>query len=280
MDGYRRYNYGYIPEAYGFFNPFMKNINVAGGIGMLTNIIAQQQAQQREAEQQAWQRQMQEREMAATELLRGIQSMAAIKGMEPEPQKPSALQERINALITAGYSQSEAIKLATLGREPEKPERETPAQKNFRTMLQSGINRLTAKESKFLRPFTDVELMGLPPGTTPQTKYYNQLSNISLARDEMSRILSNIDSLSKEDKELGKKIFGNLDKIIEKGFYWEEKPKEEVKKAIHGRMEFNEAIKKYPDAPVSRLGNKIIINIEGKTYHLLNVPASFMKLVK
>ena len=54
-------------QGQGFFNPFMKGPDIAGGINMLTGIIAQQQAMEQQREQQEWKRGMAGQEMGLAE---------------------------------------------------------------------------------------------------------------------------------------------------------------------------------------------------------------------
>lgn len=56
---------GFMPQTQGgVFNPYMKHPDIAGGINMLTEIVARQQAQQRATQQQEWERGITEEQLA------------------------------------------------------------------------------------------------------------------------------------------------------------------------------------------------------------------------
>jgi len=63
MNGYGRT--GYLPQMQGrgVFNPYMKHPDIAGGINMLTEIIARRQAQERAQQQQTWERSIAEEQI-------------------------------------------------------------------------------------------------------------------------------------------------------------------------------------------------------------------------
>jgi len=153
-DGYR--GYGYLPEmgGYGFFNPWMKSPDVAGGINLLTNIIAQNQAMQQARQQQEWQRQMAEKEYALSERRIKTEEAAEKRLAQGQPEKPTALQEKIAFLIASGKTPQEAITLATLGRPNETETREErkfrQQQERDRAKVQTTINLYSKERNRLI----------------------------------------------------------------------------------------------------------------------------------
>ena len=77
-NGYGYGRYGYMPrqEGWGFFNPWMRSPDIAGGISALTDMIGQRQTMEQQAQQRAFQQRMAEEEMA----------LNWFKALQPDPQ--------------------------------------------------------------------------------------------------------------------------------------------------------------------------------------------------
>ena len=72
-------------QGRGFYNPWMKSPDIAGGINMLTGIIAQQQAMEQAEEQQTWKRGMEEAELGLAERQVEMAEAREQRLAEPEP---------------------------------------------------------------------------------------------------------------------------------------------------------------------------------------------------
>jgi len=123
-DGYR--GYGYLPEmgGYGFFNPWMKSPDVAGGINLLTNIIAQNQALQQARQQQEWQRQMAEKEYALSERRVKTEEEAEKRLAQGQPERQPDWMVRIPFIKAThpDWPDSKVVEYAMWGREPQERE--------------------------------------------------------------------------------------------------------------------------------------------------------------
>ena len=136
---------GYYPNAESYL--FSKAERPDEAMRQILEMMMMSKQLEAGREKEAWERQMQERQVSAEEMLRKSQ-MA--REMRPEVQKPSALEEKIQAFMAVGYDRKTATELATIGRPPQPEKDITPTlEKEYRTK-KSEISRYYARETNRL----------------------------------------------------------------------------------------------------------------------------------
>lgn len=250
MNGYRQ---GYMPRmqgGQGFFNPWMKGPDIAGGINALTGIIAQRQAMEQAQEQQAWQRGMEEEKLALAE------REVAVRERPDEMRIPDWFQQA-QMLVKTGQAPDlgKAVRMVRGIRTPEeeaelarmkaeatgtgkfaiKPAQVPSNVKTFTTTLQKGIDRYQGRIDDLGKPPTSSEIamatfMGTPGNILQQKTSARE--NMMLAQTELIRIQTDMAETgtlpSEEDLDLASLLLQHAGRAEKEKAFWEKATPEQI----------------------------------------------------
>jgi len=236
-------------QGQGFYNPFMKGPDIAGGINMLTGIIAQRQAQEQAQEQQTWARGMEEQKLALAE------RETAVRERPEEMRVPDWLQ-KAQMLVTTGQAPDlgSAVRIV-LGRRTPTEEAELarmkaeatgigkyaepvgipPNVKTFNTSIQKGIDRYQGRIDDLERPPTTAEVLQSTitggVGDTGTQKAQAR-ENMMLAQAELIRIQTEIAQTnrmpSEEDIDLVSILLQHSERAEREKKFWEKMSPEKI----------------------------------------------------
>lgn len=197
MPNGRLYRTGYTPQQQGggFFNPWMKSPDIAGGINMLTGMIAQRQAQEQQMQQQEWQRgiteerlgleRMQEERLGQPTIPDWVKQaqMLVQTGQAPDMGTAIRMVKKIETPEEEAERRRQIAEAVGTGRyAPIKGITQPPINvKTFSTSLKDGIRRYQSRIDDLEKPLAPGEIaMGMFTGTGQ-----NLLQQKATGRDNM-----------------------------------------------------------------------------------------------
>lgn len=221
MNGqYGRQRYMPQMQGQGFYNPFQKGPDIAGGINALTGMIAQRQAMEKAQEQQAWARGMEEEKMALAE------REVAVRERPPEERIPDWFR-KAQTLVELGQAPDlgTAVRMVQGIRTPEeqaelarmkaeatgtgkyavKPAQVPSNVKTFTVSVQKGIDRYQGRIDDLAKPPTSTEMaIVLASGGKMEDvgiQKNQSRESMMLAQAELIRIRAEMDETGKMPSE-------------------------------------------------------------------------------